>query len=148
MIRLIVFETYPLYHIGIQEIFKNSLEIQVVVFASDTDTFFPLLADTPAEVVLLGVNPNDNLLCLDVAQRIRRDYPLLKILAYADEDTEQTVLLLLEADIQGCIGKRSDRDELRKAILKVAAGDEYIGKIEKIQYYKHHSRNYCSVPIL
>ena len=121
MIQLIVFDTYPVYHIGIQEVFKSSDQIQVVDVTSDPATLFPLLANTSAEVVLLGVNLSNNMLCLDVAQRIRRNYPLMKILAYADEDIEQTIMLLLEADIHGCIGKRADSDELGKAILKVAA---------------------------
>ena len=124
MIRLIVFDTYPVYCIGIQEIFKSSGQIQVVEITSDPATLFPLLSNTSAEVILLGVNLMDNLLCLDVAQRIRRDYPLMKILAYTNEDIEQNVMLLLEAIIHGCIGKRADCDELEKAILKVAAGDE------------------------
>ena len=124
MIRLIVYETYPIYHIGIQKIFESSGQIQVVGVSTDPATLFPLLEDTAAEVILLGVNLTDKLSCLDVAHRIRRDYPLMKILAYTNEDIEQNVMLLLEAIIHGCIGKRADCDELEKAILKVAAGDE------------------------
>ena len=147
MIRLAVFETYPLYHIGIQETFKGS-EIQVVVTTSDPVSLFPMLAETQSEVVLIGVNPCDNLLCLNVAQRIRKEYPLLKILAYADEDTEKTILLLLEADINGCIGKRADRNELGKAIMKVAAGEEYIGRIERSIYHTRQPLYTYTEPIL
>ena len=129
MIRLVVFETYPLYPIGIQEVFKESSFIRVAGDTSDPAALFRMLAVTSAEVVLLGVNPKDKYLSVDVAQRIRHDYPLLKILAFADEDTEQTVRLMVEADIHGFIGKRADRNELGKAIQHVAAGEKYFGRI-------------------
>ena len=132
MIRLVVFETYPLFHIGIQEVFKGSHHIHLAGNTSDTTALFSLLAGTPAEVVLLGVNPCDNNLCVDVARRIHIDYPLMKILAIADEDTEQTVRLMMEAGINGFIGKRqADGNELGRAIRQVAAGEEYIGRIDK-----------------
>ena len=131
MIQLVVFETYPLYNIGIQEAFKGSCHIHVAVNTSDPVALFPLLEDTLAEVVLLGVNSCDSHLCVDVARHIRRDYPLLKILAFANEDTEQPIQLMMEAGINGFIGKRqADRLELEKAILQVAAGEEYIGRID------------------
>ena len=130
MIRLIVFETYSLLHIGIKEAFKSSRHIHVAGNTSDPAALFPLLDNMPAEVVLLGVNPCDKQLCVDFAQRIRHDYPLMKILALADENTEKTVRLMMKAGINGFIGKRqADRDELGKAIRQVAAGEEYIGKI-------------------
>ena len=58
MIQLVVFETYPLFNIGIQGAFKDS-HINVAVNISDPVALFPLLADTPAEVVMLGVNSCD-----------------------------------------------------------------------------------------
>ena len=132
MIQLVVFETYPLFHIGIKEAFKHSSHIRVAGNTSDFNALFPLLEGTPAEVVLLGVNPIDNLLCVDVVRRILHDYPLLKILAFADENTEQTVMLLMEEGISGFIGKRqADDNELGKAIRQVASGEEYIGRIDK-----------------
>ena len=131
MIRLVIFETFSLYHIGIQEAFKGSRNISVLIGTSDPAALFSLLADMPAEVVLLGVNPCDNQLCVDVAKRIRRDYPLLKILAFANERTEQTVLLMMKEGINGFIGKRqANINELGKAILRVASGEKYIGRLD------------------
>ena len=130
MIRLVVFETYPLYPIGIQEVFKESSFIRVAGDTSDPAALFRMLAVTPAEVVMLGVNPKDKHLCVDIARHIRHNYPLLNILAFADEETEQTVRLMMEAGIHGFIGKRADRNELENAIRQVAAGVKYIGKID------------------
>ena len=123
MIRLVVFETYPLYHIGIRKVFNGSSHIYVAGNTSDAAALFPMLADTEADVILLGVNPCDNQMCVDIARRIRHDYPLLKILAFADEKTEQTVRLMMEADIHGCIGKWADRNELGNAIQQLGESD-------------------------
>ena len=131
MIRLVVFETYPLFHLGIKVALKGD-NIYIAGNASDVATLFPLLTGTPAEVILLGVNPCDDNISVDVARRIRHDYPMLKILAFADEGTEKTIRLMMEDGINGFIGKwQANCYELGKAIQKVASGEEYIGKINR-----------------
>ena len=132
MIRLVVFETYPLFHIGLKVIFTGNSHIYMAGSTSDAATLFPLLTGKPEEVILLGVNPCDNNMCIDVARRIRRDYPLLKILAFADEGTEQTIRKMMKSGINGFIGKwQANSNELGKAIQQVAAGEEYIGMVNR-----------------
>ena len=141
MIRLVVYETYPLFHVGIKAAFKDCNFIYVAGDSSEVKALFPLLAVTPAEVVLLGVNQNDNHLCVDVARRIHHDYPQMKILAFTDEDTEQTIRLLMDVGINGFIGKRqADGNERRIAIQQVVAGEKYIGRIDKNTHFYKQTR--------
>ena len=143
MIRLIVYESYPLFLVGIKIALKNCNYIHVTGDTSDVKVFFLLLADTPVEVVLLGINQNDNHLSVDVVRRIHHDYPLLKIIAFADDDTEQTIRLLMEVGINGFIRKRhADLNELRIAIQQVAAGGQYIGRIDK-NFHLYQQTRYC-----
>ena len=136
MIRLVVFETYPLFHLGIKVALKDDNHIYVAGNASDVTTLFSLLTGITEEVILLGVNPCDNNICVDVARCIRHDYPKLKILAFADEGTEHTIRLMMEDGINGFIGKwQANCYELGKAIQQIASGEEYIGEVDRNKQY-------------
>jgi Response regulator containing a CheY-like receiver domain and an HTH DNA-binding domain len=136
MIRLVVFETYPLFHLGIKSALKDDNHIYVAGNAFDITTLFSLLTGTPEEVILLGVNPCDNNISVDVVRCIRHDYPMLKILAFADEGTEHTIRLMMKDGINGFIGKwQANCYELGKAIQQVASEEEYIGEIDRNKQY-------------
>jgi len=79
-------------------------------------------------LVLLDVNLPD-IWGVDVARRLRSDYPAVKILAVSAENTTETIHAMLEAGIDGFISKqRSDADELAQAIRTVMSGVEYFGR--------------------
>ena len=135
MIKLVVFEAQTLYRLGVKEAFKGNPEIRVAGEAHNGLTLFSVLADTPADLLLLGINLHDEIECMDVAHRLRHDYPAMKILAVVNEDTDLTVQTLITTGINGYIGKRqASRHELEKAIRTVAAGRNYIGRIDRQQW--------------
>ena len=131
MIRLVIFEEQTFFRYGIKNALEDNPDIRVAGEADYETALFDVLAHTVADVVLLGINIPDDSSCIDVAHHIRHNYPAAKILAVANEDTYTAVQSLMDAGINGYIGKRqADRFELEKAIRKVAAGGKYIGKIE------------------
>ena len=131
MIRTIVIEDQILFRLGVKTAFKGNPDIRVAGEANGGAGLFRVLSHRCADVVLLGVNQSNHTECVNVARRLRNDYPNMKILAMASEDTGKSVQSMMKAGINGYIGKRqAGRDELAKAIRKVAAGEEYIGKIE------------------
>ena len=135
MVQLIVLDDNTFFRIGIRNAFEGNPDIHVAADKCKDAAFFGLLERTPADVVLLGVNSPDDTDCLTIARQIRRDFPAIKILAVADQNTIRMVQALLKAGINGYIGARqANRDELEKAIRKVVAGERYIGSID---CYKH-----------
>ena len=85
-------------------------------------------------MVLLGVNPSKAMDCLRITRRLRRDYPTIKILALANENTAETVNSMMQAGIDGFIGKRqADKVELLAAIQKVVSGEGYVGRIDTFE---------------
>ena len=131
MIRLVIFEEQTFFRFGIKNALEDNPDIRVAGEADYETALFDVLAHTAADVVLLGINIPGDSSCIDVAHHIRHNYPAAKILAVANEDTSQTVQSLMDAGINGYIGKRqANRFELEKAIRKVAAGGEYIGRID------------------
>jgi DNA-binding NarL/FixJ family response regulator len=89
---------------------------------------FQLLATTPADIVLLDINLPD-VSGVEIARRLRRDYPVIKILAVSAENTAETVKAMLEVGIEGFISKRQgDVDDLAEAIRTIMSGLEYFGR--------------------
>jgi len=131
MIRLVIFEEQTFFRFGIKNALEDKPDIRVAGEVGYEKALFDVLSHTAADVVLLGINIPEDSSCINVAHHIRHNYPDSKILAVANEDTSKTVQSLMDAGINGYIGKRqADRFELEKAIRKVAAGGEYIGRID------------------
>jgi len=138
MIRTVVLEDQPMFRLGVISTFKGNPDITVTGDAKGGADLFKFLARWHADVTLLGINVSNHKECIDVAHRLRNDYPNMKILAVAGEDTGDSVQSLMNAGINGYIGKRqAERHELAKAIQKVAEGGEYIGKIDKILNFEY-----------
>jgi DNA-binding NarL/FixJ family response regulator len=129
MIQVIVVDDHPLFRIGLKASFKDSYpDIRVTGEADCGEVLFRLLPTTTADIVLLDINlPDVN--GVEIARRLRRDYPAVKILAISAENTAETVKSMLEAGIDGFISKRQgDVDELVEAIRTVTSGWEYFGR--------------------
>jgi len=129
MIRIIIVDDHTLTRRGLCAAFKyETADICVVGEAGSGAELWNLLADTDADLVLLDVNLPD-MHGGDIARRLRKDYPHLKILAISAEKTAETVEMMLEAGIDGFIGKeQGDTDEIAEAIRTVISGVEYYGR--------------------
>ena len=129
MIRLIIVDDHRLFRLGIKTVFETQyLDIQVAGEAECGKELFAILDSTTADLVLLDINlPDMN--GADIARRLRRDYPAIKILAISAENALETIESMLEAGIDGFISKqKSGADELAVAIRTVMDGLEYYGR--------------------
>ena len=129
MIQIIVVDDHRLFRIGLQATFeKHHDDIRIVGEAESGEELFRLLVSTPAELVLLDVNLPD-MWGVEVARRLRREYPALKVLAVSGENAAGTIEAMIEAGIDGFVGKRyADANELATAIRTVMGGVEYFGR--------------------
>ena len=131
MTRIVILEDHQLDCSGLKYHFQSHPDFRVAGDARTSADFFRLLADTPADMALVGVNLPDRNNCADVARRLRKAYPAIKIFAMANEDTRPIVTSMMKTGINGFIGKRQAvADEFDRAIRKVAAGELYIGRID------------------
>ena len=128
MIRLIVVDDHRLFRIGLKAAFESLPDILVAGEADCGNELFRILASTPADLVLLDINLPD-MWGVDIARRLRSEYPDMKILAVSAENTAETIQAMLEAGIHGFISKRNgDANELAEAIRTVMSGVEYFGR--------------------
>ena len=129
MTRIIIVDDHNLFRMMLKATFQTDYpDISVVGEAETGEALFRILASTPADLTLLDINLPD-VWGVEVARRMRSEYPHVKILAISAENTAETVKAMLDAGIDGFISKqRGDTDELAQAIRSVAGGVEYFGR--------------------
>ena len=127
--KIIIVDDHNLFRMMLKATFVASCpDICVTGEAESGEELFNVLPSTPADVVLLDINLPD-IWGAEIARRLRRDYPALKILAVSAENTTETIQAMLEAGIDGFISKqRGDINELARAIRTVNSGLEYFGR--------------------
>ena len=128
-IKIIVVDDHNLFRMMLKTIFNADYpDICIAGEAESGEELFRALTSTPADLVLLDINLPD-VWGVEVARRLRRDYPDIKILAVSAENTSKTIQDMIEAGIDGFVSKqRSDANELALAIRTVMSGIEYFGR--------------------
>jgi len=128
MIQVIVVDDHKLFRIGLKLTFQTVCpDVMIAGEAGSGRALFDLLPSTPADMVLLDVNLPD-IGGIEIARRLRREYPDLKILAISGENSAETIQAMMETGIDGFISKNGDEEELAGAIRTVACGLEYYGR--------------------
>ena len=129
MIKIIVVDDHSLFRMMLKSTFQTDYpDICVTGEVETGEELFRILPRTPADLVLLDINLPD-IWGVEVARRLHKGYPDLKILAVSAENTSETVQAMIEVGINGFISKqRSSSDELAEAIRSVMSGVEYFGR--------------------
>ena len=129
MIKIIAVDDHPLFRKGIKAIINEiNSELVVTGEADSGEELFNLLAGSIPDLILLDIIlPGMN--GVEIARRLKKDYPAVKILAISAEISEKTVKAMIDAEIDGFISKRkSGTNELIEAIDSVMNGLEYFDK--------------------
>ena len=128
MIRAILVDDHELYRLGVTASIADLPDICIVGEAETGEEFFNLLATTPADIVLLDVMLPD-ISGVEIARRLKREHPAMKILAVSSENTAAVTQALLDVGIDGFISKRAGGTKvLASAIRSIMDGIEYYGK--------------------
>ncbi|MDR1722672.1 MAG: response regulator transcription factor [Tannerella sp.] len=137
MINVILVDDHVLFRIGIIGSLAGVYDdIRIVGEAGSGSELFKLLKTTEADVVLLDIMLPD-MSGIEIARRLRAEYPLMKILVLSAENTADTVGALLDIGIEGFISKSSGRvNEIGEAVHSIMNGLEYFGKDISAIIYK------------
>lgn len=106
----------------------NGLPHQVTIDVGTADDFFDRLADgVPCDLVLLDVlMPGTS--GIEVAQRLRAEYPDIKIIIVSVDTKEYIINQLMQIGIDGFISKNGPLEEVRSAVSSVEEGVPYYGR--------------------
>lgn len=105
----------------------NGMPHKVTIDAGNADDFFDALTNgTPCDLVLLDVlMPGTS--GIEVAQRLRAEYPDIKIIIVSVDTKEYIINQLMQIGIDGFISKNGPLEEVRSAVASVEEGVPYYG---------------------
>lgn len=124
MIKLIIAEDHESLIDGLKLLFKYDEEINVIGTAKDGKELLEILNLKIADVVLSDVNM-PRMDGVTLCTKIGESYPNTKVIAFSMFENEDAIRDMVKAGASGYVLKRRALNEVRKAIIKVAAGKRY-----------------------
>ena len=125
MTRILIADDHAVVRAGLRELLLQRGTFTVVGEAPDGDRLMQLIAEVPADVVLLDVSmPGPPF--LDVLQRIRTQYPAVRVLVLTMHPEEQFAVRALRAGASGYLTKERTPGELVDAVTRIARGGRYV----------------------
>lgn len=137
MINTILVDDHALFRLGVKTAITNGhADISIVGEADSGTALFRLLETTNPDIILLDIILPD-MTGIDIARRIKKEYPGIKILAISAENTAGVVQDMLDIGIEGFISKRQGgADEIAQAIRAIMNGYDYFGNDISAIIYK------------
>jgi len=127
MIKIIIVDDHQVFRMALRVALSDCSDLDILGEADSGEALFALLETMPCDLVLLDINlPNMN--GVEVARRLRREYPAVKILIISCENTSDIVHSLLDLGVEGFISKQAGSvSEIVQAVRSIIHGCEYYG---------------------
>lgn len=125
--NIAILDDHELVRIGVATTLRDTPHQITISVASAEDLFAALQQGTPCDILLLDlIMPGTD--GAEVAQRLRKEYPEVKIVVLSVDNREYTLIRLLQIGIDGFVSKRGSLDEVTRAIDAVAQGVPFYGR--------------------
>lgn len=125
--NIAILDDHDLIRLGLRSILADTPH-QISIDVATADALFDQLQNgTPCDLILLDILlPVTN--GIEVAQRLRAEYPEIKIIVVSMETKEYTIIQLMQIGIDGFISKNGPMEEVCDAINSVEEGVPYYGR--------------------
>lgn len=125
--NIAILDDHELIRVGLRSVLAETLHTVSIDVATANALFEQLQSGTPCDLILLDIlMPGTN--GIEVAQRLRTEYPEIKIIVVSMEAKEYTIIHLMQIGIDGFISKNGPMEEVRAAIASVEEGVPYYGR--------------------
>jgi len=124
-IRVIIVDDHALVRAGFSSLLKTLSGIQIVAEAGEGYEALRLVKEKKPDVVLLDI-AMPGLNGLEVADRIRKEFPEVRVIILSMYVNEEYVLQAMRVGAAGYLMKDSKSEELELAIKAVACGKTYL----------------------
>ncbi|MFA6313466.1 MAG: response regulator transcription factor [Sterolibacterium sp.] len=125
MIRIVIADDHAMVRGGLKQIVATTSDIEVVGEATHGHQVLAMLAETPADLLLLDMTM-PGLSGVDLIRHLHEETPAIPILVLSMHNEVQVVARALKAGASGYVTKDSEPEILLLAIRKIAAGGKYI----------------------
>lgn len=125
--NIAILDDHDLIRLGLRSILSQTPHHITIDVATADALFEQLQAGTPCDLILLDIlMPGTS--GVEVGQRLRAEYPEIKIIIVSMETKEYTIIQLMQIGIDGFISKNGPMEEVRDAINSVEEGVPYYGR--------------------
>ena len=125
--KIAILDDHELIRVGIAGTLQSTPHTITISVPTAEQLFEALEAGTPCDIVLLDIlMPDTN--GVDVAERLRREYPDIKIIVLSIDNREFTLMQLLKIGMDGFVSKSSPLTDIPIAIDSVANGVPFYGR--------------------
>ncbi len=125
--NIAIVDDHELVRLGIHSTIKSLKGHNVTIDVSNAnDFFYQLKSGVPCDLVLLDILMPETS-GIEVAQRLRDEYPEIKIIIVPADTKEYIIIKLLQIGIDGFVSKSSPLEEIIIAINSVEEGVPYYG---------------------
>lgn len=132
MMKIIILDDHELIRFGVagalSSLSINGAPPTVTASVATADHLFDELENgTPCDILLLDIiMPGTN--GIEVAKRMRAEYPEVKIIVLSVDTHEYTIMQLMNIGIDGFVSKTAPLDEVAQAVQSVAEGVPFYGR--------------------
>jgi two-component system, NarL family, response regulator NreC len=124
-VRVLLVDDHPVVRAGLRLLLAAGGDLTIVGEAETGREAIRLAAELAPDVAVVDLGLPD-ISGLDVTRAIRTSWPTVRILIVTMYDEDEYVLGVLEAGADGYLLKQSPGDELRKAVLRIHAGERVL----------------------
>lgn len=147
-VKVIIADRQPMFAEGLSIILNSVESIQVIATVINSMETLEVLKKEYCQVVILDIPaPSED--DLNDIRQIRKQYPQTQVLIFAGNyDTDmQAISSVMLAGASGFILKDTKKDELIQAILKVAAGEIFLGQSVTQVLADHYQKFRSLLPV-
>jgi DNA-binding NarL/FixJ family response regulator len=126
-IRVIIVDDHQIIRDGIKALLSSVEGIEIAGEAGSAEEMLQKINSFKADVALVDISL-PGLSGIRLTQQLSQTYPELKVLILSMHLNEEYIANALKAGALGYLAKNTTRDELIKAISRVADGQRYLGK--------------------
>ncbi len=124
--NIAIIDDHELIRLGLRSILSATPHEVTIDVATANALFEQLQSGTPCDLILLDILLPETS-GVEVAQRLRAEYPNIKIIVVSMETKEYTLIQLMQIGIDGFISKNGPMEEVCAAINSVEEGVPYYG---------------------
>ncbi len=127
IIRLLIADDHEIFRKGLRIILNELDEVKVVGEAQNGNELFEILKHQDAELVLMDIRMPvmDG---IEATKKIVEKYPHIKVIALTMFEEISYFNQMIEAGADGFLLKKTNKDELQRAITQVMQGENYFSE--------------------
>ena len=143
IVKVIIVDDYIIFRKGLRAILNEIDELKVIGEASNGHELFDLMKKQTADVIFMDIRMPvmDG---IEATRRVLEKYPGVKVIALTMHEEIGYFNQMVEAGADGFLLKKTNRDELQKAVEMVVSGETYFSEefmSNATKYHKVKTRN-------